>query len=83
MAEIVNPNIVSLGRARKARARAEKEAQAAANRAAHGRTKDQRARDAAEEARRRALLDGARLEDDAPGVSPSSPSSSRPRPSPP
>jgi len=57
MAEIVN-----LNRTRKARDRAEAERRAAANRAAHGRTKPERARDAEEEARRRALLDGARLE---------------------
>ena len=77
MAEIVN-----LNRTRKAKARAAREAEAAANRAAHGRTKAERARDAAEAAKRRALLDGARLEDGTPvesplefPVSPSSPSS--------
>jgi membrane protein involved in colicin uptake len=57
MAEIVN-----LNRARKAKARAEAEATAAANRAKHGRTAAQRERAERIEARRRALLDGARLE---------------------
>lgn len=58
MAEIVN-----LNRHRKAAARAEAERQAAANRVKHGRTKAEKARDAAEETRRRAILDGARQED--------------------
>ncbi|MBR0667282.1 DUF4169 family protein [Roseomonas hellenica] len=57
MAEIVN-----LNRVKKAKARAEAEKTAAANRIKHGRTKAERAKDAAEEARRRALLDGARLD---------------------
>jgi hypothetical protein len=58
MAEIVN-----LNRVRKAAARAEAERQAAANRARHGRTRAEKARDREEEARRNALLDGARRED--------------------
>ena len=58
--------IVNLNRARKAKARAEREVEAAANRASHGRTKVERARDAAEAAKRRALLDGARLDSDPP-----------------
>jgi len=58
MAEIVN-----LNRARKTRARAVATEKAAANRAAHGRTKAERLRDAEEKARRDALLNGARLED--------------------
>ena len=62
MAEIVN-----LNRARKARARTEAAASAAANRAKHGRTAAERERDERSEARRRALLDGAKLED-APGA---------------
>lgn len=57
MAEIVN-----LNRVKKAKARAEAEKTAAANRTKHGRTKAERAKDAAEEERRRALLDGARLD---------------------
>lgn len=57
MAEIVN-----LNRVKKAKARAEAEKTAAANRAKHGRTKAERAKDAAEEERRRALLDGAKLD---------------------
>ncbi len=63
MAEIVN-----LNRARKARDRKAAEAKAVANRAAHGRTKAERARDAAAEAVRDALLDGARLEGRDPGA---------------
>ena len=58
MAEIVN-----LNRARKSRDRKAAEAKAAANRKTHGRTKAERARDAAAEAARDALLDGARIED--------------------
>ena len=58
MAEIVN-----LNRARKAKARTEAEATAAANRAKHGRTGVERERDGKTEARRRALLDGAKLDD--------------------
>ncbi|MCR0984602.1 DUF4169 family protein [Roseomonas populi] len=57
MAEIVN-----LNRARKTRDRAAAEAKAAANRAAHGRTRAERAKDAEAKAKRDALLDGARLE---------------------
>jgi hypothetical protein len=57
MAEIVN-----LNRARKARARAEAEARAAANRAAHGRTKAEKAKDVAAREKRDALLDGALLD---------------------
>ncbi|WP_394647711.1 DUF4169 family protein [uncultured Sphingomonas sp.] len=55
--------IVSLNRARKAKARADKETKAAGNRAAFGRTKAQKAADAAEQARKDALLDGAKLTD--------------------
>ncbi|MBB6503554.1 hypothetical protein F4693_000507 [Sphingomonas endophytica] len=55
--------IVSFKRARKAKARAAKETQAAANRAAFGRTKAEKAADAAERARKDALLDGAKLTD--------------------
>jgi hypothetical protein len=57
MAEIVN-----LNRARKAKARAERQEEAAANRVKHGRTGAQKAHDRAAEARRNALLDGARRE---------------------
>ncbi len=57
MAEIVN-----LNKLRKARARQQAAAQAAANRVSHGRTKAEKARDAAEQAQRRALLDGAKRE---------------------
>ncbi|MEH3045698.1 DUF4169 family protein [Sphingomonas adhaesiva] len=56
-------DIVNLNRARKAKARASKEAQASANRAAFGRTMAQKAADAEETARRNALLDGAKRED--------------------
>ena len=57
MAEIVN-----LNRARKARDREAEQARAAANRAAHGRTKAERKADAEARAKRDALLDGARLD---------------------
>ncbi|KQT34882.1 hypothetical protein ASG29_01635 [Sphingomonas sp. Leaf412] len=55
-------DVVNLNRLRKAKARDDKASKAAANRALHGRTKAQRAADAAVEARRAALLDGARLD---------------------
>jgi hypothetical protein len=52
--------IVNLNRFRKARARADAQEQAAANRAKHGRTKAERARDTADATKRAALLDGAK-----------------------
>jgi hypothetical protein len=58
MAEIVN-----LNRLRKAKAKAEQQAAAAANRVKHGRTKAEKANDRAAEARRLALLDGAKRDD--------------------
>ena len=58
MAEIVN-----LNRVRKARTRTEAEVAAAANRAKHGRTAAAREKDESGEARRRALLDGAKRDD--------------------
>ncbi len=59
MAEIVN-----LNRAKKARAKAEQAAQAAANRVKHGRCKAEKAAERAAEERRRRLLDGAKREDE-------------------
>jgi Domain of unknown function (DUF4169) len=58
MAEIVN-----LRRVKKQRARAEASEQAAQNRVRHGRSAAQKQSDAAEAAKRRALLDGVRLVD--------------------
>ncbi len=58
MAEIVN-----LNQARKAKARTDAAKTAEANRAKFGRTKAERAAEAAEQARRAALLDGAKRED--------------------
>ena len=58
MAEVVN-----LNKARKARARAAKAATATTNRALHGRTKAQKQADAAEKARREAVLDGAKRQE--------------------
>lgn len=55
--------IVSLGRVRKARMRDVAQAQAAANRAAFGRTKAEKSADAREAERRAAVLDGARRDD--------------------
>ena len=55
--------IVNLNRARKERAKDEDRAAAAANRAAHGRTKAQRDQAEAELARAARLLDGAKRED--------------------
>ncbi|MBW4330147.1 DUF4169 family protein [Stakelama sp. CBK3Z-3] len=56
--------VVNLRTARKQRARAAKAATAETNRAAFGRTKAERARDETEKAKREALLDGAKREDD-------------------
>lgn len=56
--------VVNLGRARKAKARAEAQTTAAANRAAFGRTKAQKLRDEAARDRLNAALDGARRGED-------------------
>ena len=55
--------VVSFRTARKARARAEAETVAAANRAKFGRTKAERLAEEQDAARRDALLDGAKRED--------------------
>lgn len=55
--------IVNLNRARKDRDKAAKKAQAAANRAAHGRTKSERQTADRERDRAATLLEGHRLED--------------------
>ena len=52
--------IVNLNKARKVRAKVEQAAEAAANRVKHGRTKAEKANDRAADARRHALLDGAK-----------------------
>ena len=52
--------VVNLRMARKAKKREEAQAQAATNRALHGRTKAQRLADAQDKARAVKLLDGAR-----------------------
>ncbi|WP_294189830.1 DUF4169 family protein [uncultured Sphingomonas sp.] len=56
--------VVNLRRARKAKARAEAETTAATNRAAFGRTKAEKQRDAVARDRLNATLDGARRERD-------------------
>jgi hypothetical protein len=56
-------DLVNLNKARKAREKAAREAEAAANRAKHGRTGAEKANDRRAEARRQALLDGARREE--------------------
>jgi hypothetical protein len=58
MAEIIN-----LRMARKSRARAQAQASAAANRALHGRTKAEKARDKADQDRVNRALDGAKRDD--------------------
>ena len=55
--------IISLNRVRKAKAKAEKSAQADANRAKFGRTKAEKDAEALEAKRRAELLDGAKRED--------------------
>ncbi|WP_395943685.1 DUF4169 family protein [Brevundimonas sp.] len=57
MAEIIN-----LNRARKGRAKAEDKARAAANRAAHGRTRAQKQSAETDRARAARLLDGQKLD---------------------
>jgi hypothetical protein len=58
-------DIVKLSAFRKAKARAEKEARAAENRARFGRTKAQREAETADTERRRRELDGVRRDDEA------------------
>ena len=55
--------IVNLNRVRKDRAKTEARAVASANRAAYGRSKEERTRAEAERARAARLLDGSKLED--------------------
>ena len=55
--------VVNLRRARKVKARDEADAQAAANRAAHGRTRLEKQAEAAERSRSARALDGVRRED--------------------
>lgn len=55
-------DVINLRMARKARARAGKEAEAAANRAAFGRTKAERAAEKADSGRHDRVLDGAKRE---------------------
>jgi hypothetical protein len=55
-------DVVNLRKWRRTKAKEEESSQAAANRAAFGRTKSQKQRDEAEESQRRALLDKAKLE---------------------
>lgn len=53
---------INLNKARKARAKVEAQATAAANRVKFGRTKEQKAAEALRDAQRQALLDGAKRE---------------------
>jgi hypothetical protein len=59
-------DVVNLNRWKKARDKREAAEQAQANRAAHGRNGVAKKNDRAERARREALLDGAKREDDTP-----------------
>ncbi|MBL6458477.1 DUF4169 family protein [Belnapia sp. T6] len=56
--------IVNLKQVKKRQARAAAEAEAAANRAKHGRTAAEKANDRRAEARRQAVLDGTRREEE-------------------
>lgn len=56
-------DLVNLNKTRKARERAAREAEAAANRAKHGRTGQQKLNDRQAEERRRALLEGAKRDE--------------------
>jgi hypothetical protein len=55
-------DVIHLGKIRKARQRAAEQARADGNAVRHGRTRAERERDAAERARQREAVDGARLE---------------------
>ena len=55
-------DVINLRLARKAKARVDAAAKAAENRARHGRTKAEKAAEAIEQARRDAVLDGAKRE---------------------
>ncbi|HYI69645.1 MAG TPA: DUF4169 family protein [Skermanella sp.] len=56
-------DVVNLNRFRKAKEKAAREAQAAANRTRHGRTKDQRTREKDEAARIAKELEGKKIDD--------------------
>jgi len=56
--------VVNLRKWRRVKAKSEAEIQAAANRTAFGRTKAEKLRDGEAEARRRALLDQAKISED-------------------
>ncbi|WP_082458486.1 DUF4169 family protein [Sphingomonas sp. Leaf10] len=56
-------DVINLNRFRKARAKAERAHEANANRAKFGRTAAEKARDDADAARRKALLDGVKREE--------------------
>ncbi|WP_082449672.1 DUF4169 family protein [Sphingomonas sp. Leaf67] len=56
-------DVINLNRFRKARAKADRAQEADANRAKFGRTVADKARDEADTARRKALLDGVKLEE--------------------
>jgi hypothetical protein len=56
-------DVVNLNRFRKAKEKAEREAQAAANRTRYGRTTDQRAREKDEAARAAKDFDGKKIDD--------------------
>jgi fructose-1,6-bisphosphatase/inositol monophosphatase family enzyme len=60
-------DLVNLNHARKAAAKAARQAEASANRVKHGRTKQQTRADREAEARRMAMLDGARKAEPEPG----------------
>jgi hypothetical protein len=62
-------DLVNLNRFRKQKARAEKEAAAAENRARFGRTKAEKGAEAKEAARKTRLLDGHRRAEDEPDAS--------------
>ena len=55
-------NVVNLGKFRKAKAKAEKQRKAGANRRKHGRTKEEKAAAKAEKAKLDAFLDGKELD---------------------
>lgn len=63
-------DVINLNRYRKARARAEKERQAASNRVRHGRTRGEKATTRREQERTAAELDGKRIEGAAAPASP-------------
>jgi len=75
----VASNVVNLGKVRKRKQKAEKEQRADTNRRLHGRTKAERAQEAAQKARLEKAVDGAFLEREPPATGPATATKTKPR----